>query len=411
MREAQAPDSEWLFECEGGLVCGAGGQPPLHLWALDTPDHTVKTMGQVQHGLLRVKMLEHGAAQMRELQAPAMSQPRAGSLSPSLCVGLGGRLQQGARRRLHLGLLSSDLLRDHPVGNMMRHALPLFDLSRTELTVFLVHEHQRHAAEQLENKFILGDVRLVMLGRGPPVSQLWDLVEAERGAHLINDLGVCILVDLIGYTSDHRQDVLALRPAPLQISYHGYMGTTGASHIDLYMADRVIAPPEHARGFTERLVLLAESFLGPSHRIAHQMWGSSGGSRNDFDYRGEDDEATRRVANGLPPFGPVLCNFNQHFKMDPATFATWRAAVAELNATLWLLRGSSVSERNLAREFEAAGGAGRLIWAERMPIKDHLRRGALCDIGLDTLHYNMGATGSLSFSVLMLARLRVGSAH
>ena len=178
------------------------------------------------------------------------------------------------------------------MGNMMRHALPLHDLSRIEVTVLLIHEQQEHAAQQAENKHLLGDVRLVMLGRGPGVSQLWDPLAAQRGAHLVNRLGVGILVDLIGYTSDHRQDVLALRPAPVQVSYHGYMGTTGAHYIDAYMADQVIAPPEHAPAFTERLILLPECFLGPSHRLAHQLWAASGGSRNDFDGHGEDDEAT-----------------------------------------------------------------------------------------------------------------------
>jgi predicted O-linked N-acetylglucosamine transferase (SPINDLY family) len=40
----------------------------------------------------------------------------------------------------HTGYLSSDLLMDHPVGNMMRAVLPLHDLSRMDVTVFLVRE-------------------------------------------------------------------------------------------------------------------------------------------------------------------------------------------------------------------------------------------------------------------------------
>jgi hypothetical protein len=199
---------------------------------------------------------------------------------------------------------------------MMRHALPLHDLSRTEVTVLLIHEQQEHAAQQAENKHLLGDVRLVMLGRGPGVSQLWDASAAQRGAHLVNSLGISILVDLIGYTSDHRQDVLAVRPAPVQVSYHGYMGTTGAPYIDLYMADRIIAPPEHAPAFTERLVLLPECFLGPSHRLAHQLWGASGGSRNDFDGHGEDDEATVR-----------FCVRNPHLELTWSSLACSQASM------------------------------------------------------------------------------------
>ena len=379
---------EWLFECQGGLVCGCGPQVPLHVWASNLSLPSVAVMGQVQaQGLLR-KMAAHDPPPMVHHSYLHVWQ-------------LWGK--SSGRARLHVAFISSDLLRDHPVGNMMRSVLPLHDLSRMQVTVYLIHEQQRHAAEQREIKHLLGDVALVYMGRGPNVTQMYDSFESQRAANLVNSAGVCILIDLIGYTSDHRQDVLALRPAPLQMHYHGYMGSTGATYMDYYMGDRVIVPPEHARhSFTETLVLLPESFLGPSHRLTHQLWGGSGGSRIDFEGLGEDHVSVRRLANGLPPSGPVICNFNQHFKIDPDTFGIWRRAVGQVNATLWLLRGTPVSERNLLHEFQAPlaregdrpPALGRLLWAERVPVKDHLRRAALCDLALDTWHYNMGATGA-----------------
>ena len=63
----------------------------------------------------------------------------------------------------------------------------------------------------------IGDVALVYMGRGPNVTQMYDSFESERAADMVNRAGVCILIDLVGYTSDHRQDVFALRPAPLQV--------------------------------------------------------------------------------------------------------------------------------------------------------------------------------------------------
>jgi len=68
---------------------------------------------------------------------------------------------------------------------------------------------------------------------GPSVTQFWDAAESVEAADHVNSAGICILFDLIGYTSDHRQDVLALRPAPIQVHYHGYMGTTGAPWIQV----------------------------------------------------------------------------------------------------------------------------------------------------------------------------------
>ena len=124
--EAAQADSEWLFECQDGLVCGAGGQPPLHLWALDTSLPTVVAMGQVQHGLLHRKMLQAPLAPEHYTWTsppPAAAWPGLGGLPP-------------ARPRLHVGLLSSDLL---------RHALSPLSHTRTHSRTH-AHSHlRRHA--------------------------------------------------------------------------------------------------------------------------------------------------------------------------------------------------------------------------------------------------------------------------
>ena len=257
-----------------------------------------------------------------------------------------------------------------------------------------------HAAQQPGAKHLLGDVKVRMLGRGPHVTQQWDETQSVEAADAINAAGICILFDLIGYTSDHRQDVLALRPAPVQVHYHGYMGTTGAPWIQLYVADRTIAPPEHAPFFSERLALMPECFLGPSHRLTHQFWGMGDGEEGGAGGGAGDADAiaVRREAEGLPRLGALLCFFNQHFKLDPATFAVWAQAMHALNAsspTLWMLAGSPVSHRNLRREFAAAGlPPDRLVFAPRVDVKVHLRRAALCDVALDTPNYDSGATAA-----------------
>uniref|UniRef100_A0A7S0NDZ6 protein O-GlcNAc transferase n=1 Tax=Hanusia phi TaxID=3032 RepID=A0A7S0NDZ6_9CRYP len=367
--------NEWNFECEGGQVCGAGAQPPLHLWGLNFGLQEVRTMGMVQPLEIR------GRQEQEDEDIPSWAYP---SWSPTLTS------------RLSIAYISSDLFRDHPVGNMMRAVLPLHDLSRMDVTVFIVHQEQQAAAAEVRNRHLVGDVKVVLLGRGPNVQRKWDRDESVRAADLVNSAGVCILFDLIGYTSDHRQDVLSLRPAPIQVHYHGYIGTTGAPWIDLYMADSVIAPPESAPTFTERLLLLPESFLGPSHRLVHQLWANSGGSKLDFDTLSELDLSMRKVNNLLPAASFVLCNFNQHFKVDPRTFSSWTSVLGNLSSTvLWMLEGTPVSERNLRRELQAAGiSSDRLIFARRAAVKDHLRRAALCDLSLDTPNYNSGATGA-----------------
>lgn len=187
---------EFYFECDDGRVCGAGAQPPLHMFGTPMTLDAVLVMGKVQPLQLLDKVLA------RDLPTPEWAYP---SWNPRV-----GTL-------FKIGFISSDLLRNHPVGNMMRHVLPLHDLSRMEVTLFIIHEQQRYQIQLVENHHILGEVHIKMIGRGPPVTQFWDETASIEAADVVNSAGICVLFDLIGYTSDHRQDVLALRPAPIQV--------------------------------------------------------------------------------------------------------------------------------------------------------------------------------------------------
>src|SRR5262249_15050321 len=61
-------------------------------------------------------------------------------------------------------------------------------------------------------------------------------------AQLVEDLGIDILVDLVGHTTLSRAGVLACRPAPIQVNYLGYSGTIGGEFIDYVIADAVTVP-------------------------------------------------------------------------------------------------------------------------------------------------------------------------
>ena len=59
----------------------------------------------------------------------------------------------------------------------------------------------------------------------------------------MRDLEIDIAVDIMGYTQDARPGILSHRPAPLQVNYLGYPGTTGADFIDYIIADAIVVPP------------------------------------------------------------------------------------------------------------------------------------------------------------------------
>ena len=79
-------------------------------------------------------------------------------------------------------------------------------------------------------------------------------------AKLLAKINTDIAIDLNGHTQGARLDILAFRPAPVQVSYLGFPGTTGAGFIDYLIADRVVLPSEQQCFFSEKIVYLPHSY-------------------------------------------------------------------------------------------------------------------------------------------------------
>ena len=115
--------------------------------------------------------------------------------------------------------------------------------------------------------------------------------------HALHD-GVEILVDLKGYTVHARPEIMALRPAPVQVNYLGYPGTMGADFIDYIVGDRFVTPVARAGEFSENLVIMPDSYQVNDRR--RLIAGTPS-----------------RQALGLPENGFVFCCFNQTYKILP----------------------------------------------------------------------------------------------
>ncbi|MGH6684316.1 MAG: tetratricopeptide repeat protein, partial [Pseudolabrys sp.] len=83
---------------------------------------------------------------------------------------------------------------------------------------------------------------------------------AQEIASLLRGMEIDIVVDLNGYTLGSRTGIVAARPAPLQVSYLGYPGTTGAPFIDYIIADKIVIPTEHRSYYSEKIVYLPHSY-------------------------------------------------------------------------------------------------------------------------------------------------------
>ena len=97
---------------------------------------------------------------------------------------------------------------------------------------------------------------------------------------------------------------------------------------------------------------------------------------------------------GLPEHALVLCCFNNGSKIGPEEFDIWMRILRETpDSVLWLRKSNRWMAENLALEAEARGvSRHRLVFAEKVPMAEHLARHALADIFVDTFNYNAHTT-------------------
>jgi protein O-GlcNAc transferase len=204
-----------------------------------------------------------------------------------------------------------------------------------------------------------------------------DLSHADAAKCICEDQ-IDILVDLKGYTKDSRLDVCALHPAPIQATYLGFPGTTGADFFDYVITDRIVTPQEHTPYYKEHFVYLPHCYQVNDHRqpISEKNW-----TKKDF---------------GLPDESFVFSSFNHPYKIDPVMFDVWMKILRMVpEAVLWLLKGSKAAGKNLRHEAETRGvKPERLIFADRLPKEEHLGRMKLSDLALDTRVVNGHTTTS-----------------
>lgn len=268
-----------------------------------------------------------------------------------------------AKPKLRIGYLSGDF-RLHPLAFLISELIELHDRERFEIFAYSYATNDltptRKRLERAFDHFV--DIRP------------WSPVDTAKRIHADQ---IDILVDLTGFTQGSRTSILALSPAPLQVSWLGFPGTMGAPFIDYLISDAFITPPDQIGNYSEKLVLLPDCYQ-PNDR-----------------QRPIGAVPTRATCN-LPDNAFVFCCFNQSFKITPQIFEIWMRLLKALpNSVLWLLECNSWAKANLFREAVAHGvAANRLVFAPRVPIDQHLARHTLADLFLDTLPYNAHTTTS-----------------
>ena len=269
--------------------------------------------------------------------------------------------------RPRLGLLSYDF-HEHPVAQLLVDTFEKLDRGRFELVLYSSGPDDGSALRQ---RLIHAACQFIDI-RG-----MSDAQAAQR----IRDDGIDVLVDLQGHTRGHRLGVFARRPAPLQVSFLGFPGTTGAPYIDYLIGDPLVTPLELAPQYTEKLAQMPLTFQ-PNGR-----WRPLPQARV---------PGVSRTAAGLPEDAFVMCAFNHTYKILPEAFDTWCAVLREVpHAVLWLKETNGQLHDNVRREARARGvEADRIVFAKAVNYADHFSRLALADLFVDTWPYNAHTTAA-----------------
>jgi len=267
-------------------------------------------------------------------------------------------------RRIRLGYLSCDFHR-HATGSLIAELLERHDRTRFEVFGYCFSPDDG------------SDMRRRLRAAFDTLVDVRALSHADAARRVQAD-GIDLLVDLKGFTKDARTEILAHRPAPVQVNFLGYPGTMGADFIDYIIADPFVAPMHQQAHFAERIVHLPDSYQPNDSR------------------RRIADRVPSRAECGLPERGFVFCSFNGAYKITHAVFGVWmRLLQAVPGSVLWQLDANTLAKSNLRREALAHGiDPDRIVFAPKLRMEEHLARHRLADLFLDTLPVNAHTTAS-----------------
>ncbi|RWS14657.1 UDP-N-acetylglucosamine--peptide N-acetylglucosaminyltransferase-like protein, partial [Dinothrombium tinctorium] len=409
-------------------------------------------------------------------------------------------------RKLRIGYLSSDF-GNHPTSHLMQSIPGVHNRDQVEIYCYALSPDD---GTTFRAKVATECSHFVDLSAVSCNGKAADIIHADE---------INILVNMNGYTKGARNEIFALRPAPIQVMWLGYPGTSGAPFMDYIITDRVTSPWELRDQYSEKLAYMPDTFFIGDHKqmfphliervilldskgnktqsslnaIYGQKAASEGPPDNVSIVNATDlspimekaeikkikevavvttvatsaansskspptpsiqmekvevvknvvelpttqpvtamissgqlqtsvngilvqnglattqlnnkaatgEEApksivvTTRQQYGLPEDTIVYCNFNQLYKIDPPTLTMWINILKRVpNSILWLLRFPAHGEQNILATANSMGiGSNRIIFANVAAKEEHVRRGQLADVCLDTPLCNGHTTG------------------
>lgn len=262
---------------------------------------------------------------------------------------------------LRIGFVSADM-GQHPVGYFLQQLFAHHDPKALSLFCYSTRPREDDISRKLKTH-----------------AHVWrncsQMTDGELTAQISSD-AIDILIDLAGHTAKNRLYVFAAKPAPVQCTWAGYVGTTGLPTMDYIISDRWQTPDGFEKYSVETPLRLDDGYI----------------TYTPPEYTPEVDPLPAQK-NGYVTFG---C-FNNISKINDAVIALWGDLLSRQPDSKLLLITHALKDQLLNEQFKErfiAAGASRhqLIFERSVPHADLLKAYNRVDIGLDPFPYSGGLT-------------------
>jgi protein O-GlcNAc transferase len=181
----------------------------------------------------------------------------------------------------------------------------------------------------------------------------------------------------------------------MQVLFHGYAGTSGGAFMHHFITDRIAVTPELSPLFTEKLLLMPNSFF---------LWEDYG---DPLPIQLQKGYTAPNLEEHLPgDAGFLFACFNNLYKVSPKAFGAWSKILKSVpDSTLWMIKMPPGAEERLWKEASSKGiPQKRLVMSDLFDMQHHLKVKSGAALFLDTFVYNAhsSACDSLAAGVPLL---------
>lgn len=268
-------------------------------------------------------------------------------------------------KKIRIGFLSADF-REHAVGYQIVGILEKLSLDK-DFEIYLYNlDKVNNSSDKITSRFKI-------------LSSSWFDVKdigAEELAKKIYFDDIKILFDLSGYTANNFLEVFLFKPAPIQISWAGYLSSTGIKEIDYILVDSNVVSKEFSKYFIEKPLALKNtwSLLSAFESI-------------------KPSNVIPFFRNKYVTFG----SFNSIYKINNNTIKLWSAILNKVNHSKLKLINFAFNDEKVKKNFKEIFFSHN-VKSEQLIFLNDVRREELfnhyndVDIALDTFPYGGGTT-------------------